>query len=192
MAVATSDEQSRSAAEHAAGGAGRRPQPRVRRPGLILLAAVTFALLATAALVSLGSTPNAVRGSASGTAGLHVALTATHRGAADCGGGPSGPTQCSPDPGVVSPPHHHGSPNDGVTRNGPSTVHVVFTQAGTERGDATAGPSVRVDDADTPGARLLSDPTEDTDTSVTTVDNKVQIFFGNISAARAHQFTSSL
>jgi hypothetical protein len=84
-------------------------------------------------------------------------------------------------------------PTNGTTKNGASSVHIVFTQAGAERWDALIGANFPKDAPSSLGERAPPDPTvEATDTSVATVDNKVQISFGNISAARVQQFASSL
>jgi hypothetical protein len=96
-------------------------------------------------------------------------------------------------PGAITPSHHHARPTNSTTKNGSSTVHIVFTQAGVERRDAIASANLPKDVLSILGDQVLSDPTiEATNTSVTGVDSKVQLFFGNICSARVHQFTSSL
>ncbi len=94
--------------------------------------------------------------------------------------------------GAITPSHHHVKRSNGTTRNGSSVVHIVFTQAGTERWDSTSTSLPR----DVPSLledQVVSDSiTQLANTSIATVDNKVQISFGNISAARTQQFSSSL
>lgn len=102
-------------------------------------------------------------------------------------------TRDLPGPGAITPSHHDAKPTNGTTKNGSSTVHIVFTQAGVERREAIASATLYKDAPSTLGDQVLSDPTiEMTKPSITAVDNKVQLFFGNISSARVHQFTSSL
>jgi len=165
-----------------------------------LTSAVMFVLLAACALVCLSPT---VRGStpAAGAAGLHrspgvVADRASaHSDSLDTGvEGPGSSTNSSPlGPHAHAASHHSVKPTNGTTKNGASSVHIVFTQAGAERWDALVGASFFKDVRSSLGERAPPDPTvEATNTSVTTVDSKVQISFGNLSAARAHQFASSL
>jgi hypothetical protein len=88
---------------------------------------------------------------------------------------------------------HHAKPANGTTKNGSSTVHIVFTQAGAERWDAVAGANFHKHVASVLGDHVLSDPIiEPTNTFITTFDGNVQISFGNLSAALAHHFASSL
>ena len=69
----------------------------------------------------------------------------------------------------------------------------MFTQAGAERWDAADSGELHRDVTFPVGDHVPSDPTlEPTNTSLTTFDGKVQILTGNLSAARAHQFASSL
>jgi hypothetical protein len=84
-------------------------------------------------------------------------------------------------------------PTNGTTQNGTSSVHIVFTQAGVERWEALIGEPLPKGIPCSLGERAPPDPTvEATNTSLTTVDSKVQISFGNLNAARVQQFTSSL
>lgn len=96
-------------------------------------------------------------------------------------------------PHVVTMSHRDAKPANVTTKNGSSTVHIVFTQAGAERWDTVPSANFLIDVAFLLGYHVLSDPTiEPTNTSFTTLDGKVQILFGNLSAAQAHQFASSL
>jgi hypothetical protein len=161
------------------------------RRRLTLMAAVTFVLLAACALVSLSPTPSGFRTPAAGAAGLHrssgrVVGDVVSAQTFQAGRG-------RPDPGAITPSHHDARPTNGTTKNGSSTVHTVFTQAGVERRDAIASANLYKDVPSAFGDQVLSDPNvETTNTSITAVDSKVQLFFGNICSARVHQFTSSL
>ena len=96
-------------------------------------------------------------------------------------------------PNVITLSHHNAKPTNGTTKNGASTVHIVFTQAGAERWDTAASANCHKYVACVLGDHVLSDPIiEPTNDSITTFDSKVQILFTNLSAARAHQFASSL
>jgi hypothetical protein len=121
-------------------------------------------------------------------------IVAAHPSGLGSGVGQSGPaTRGLLGPGVITPSHHDTKPTNGTTKNGSPTAHIVFTQAGIERRDAVASANLYKDVPSAFGDQVLSDPTvETTNTSITEVDNKVQLFFGNICSARVHQFTSSL
>ena len=94
---------------------------------------------------------------------------------------------------LITLSHHNAKPANVPTKNGPPTVHIVFTQAGAERWDAADSGELHRDVTFPVGDHVPSDPTlEPTNTSLTTFDGKVQILTGNLSAARAHQFASSL
>jgi hypothetical protein len=166
-----------------------------------LTSAVTFVLLAACALVCLSPTVGGFRTSASGTAGLHgssgvvvgdlASLRSNSVGTGAEGAGPGNSSTHGLHAHAAS--HHSVKPTSGTTKNGPSSVHIVFTQAGAERWDALVGANSLKDVSSSLGERAPPDPTvEATNTSLTTVDSKVQISFGNISAARAQQFASSL
>ena len=168
------------------------------RRRLSLTSAVTFVLLAACALVCLSPTVSGFRTSA---AGLHRSprvvvggLASAHSNSLDTGVEGSGSTSSStPDLHAHAASHHSGKPTNGTTKNGAPSVHTVFTQASTERWDALVGDNSPNDVPSSLGDRAPPDPTvEATNTSATTVDSKVQISFGNISAARAQQFASSL
>ena len=132
------------------------------------------------ALAACPSTPTA------GTNAVHSSLL-------DPFAGKSGTTRYLLGPSVITLSHHNAKPAKGATKNGSSTVHIVFTQAGAEPWDAVASANFHKDLACVLGDHVLSDPIiEPTNTSITTFDDKVQIFFGNLSAARAHHFASSL
>ncbi len=122
------------------------------------------------------------------TTGTHVA----HSNLVDTLAGTSGTaTHYLVGPNVITPAHHNAK--HVTTKNGSSTVHIVFTQAGAERWDSAASANFHKDAASIVGEYVLSDPIiEPTNASFTTFDPKVQNFFGNLSAAQAHQFASSL
>jgi hypothetical protein len=168
----------------------RRLEGSSTRRRLTLRAAVTFVLLVACALVSLSSTPSAFRTPAAGAAGLH---NSSGRVVADVVSAQPGQTgRGLPGPGAITPSHHDARHTNSPTKNGSSTVHTVFTQAGIERSDAVTSKLYK-DVPSTLGVHVLPDPTiETTNPSITPVDSKVQLFFGNICSARVHQFTSSL
>lgn len=120
-------------------------------------------------------------------------IARTHQDGLDSGAARDGPvTHVLSSPAAPSSSHHPAQPTKGTAKNGSRTVHVVFTQAGTEGRDAHVGANLQ-DAGDAPGEHALSDVTDETtDTSITSHDGTVHIVFGNIRAARAHQFTSSL
>jgi hypothetical protein len=155
-----------------------------------LTSAVTFVLLAACALVCLSPSVSGFRTPAAAAAGLHRAPGGI---ITDLAGG-SGSTNSSPlGPHAHATSHHSAKPTNGTTKNGASSVHIVFTQAGAERWDALVCANYPKDVPSPLGERAPPDPTvEATDTSVGTVDSTVQISFGNISAAQAQQFASSL
>ena len=114
----------------------RRLEGSSTRRRLTLRAAVTFVLLVACALVSLSSTPSAFRTPAAGAAGLH---NSSGRVVADVVSAQPGQTgRDLPGPGAITPSHHDARHTNSPTKNGSSTVHIVFTQAGVERWDAVA------------------------------------------------------
>jgi hypothetical protein len=161
----------------------------IMRRRLSLTSAVSFVLLAACALVCLSPTASGFRTPAAGTAGPHRApggiVTELARGS-----GSTNSSSLGPHANATS--HHSGKPTNCTTKNA-SSVHIVFTHTGAEGGDDLLRAN---DPKDVPSSlreRAPPDPTvEATNTSVTTVDSKVQISFGNISAVRAQQFASSL
>jgi SecDF, P1 head subdomain len=125
---------------------------------------------------------------------LTEGTNAAHSSLLDSLAGKSGtPTRYLLGPRVNTLSHHNAKPANVTTKNGPSIVHIVFTQAGAERWDAVASANLHKVVAFIFGDDALSDPIiEPTNTCFTTFDEKVQIFFGNLSAAQAHQFASTL
>jgi preprotein translocase subunit SecD len=164
------------------------------RRRVIVAAAVTFVLLVTGALVSLSPTPSGFRTPAAGAAAHTADTNATQSRPLDSLAGRSGvATRYLLGPSVITPSHHNAKPTNVTTKNGPTTVHIVFTQAGAERWDTVASANFHKDVAFIFGNHVLSDPTiEPTNSSFTTFDGKVQIIFSNLNAAQAHQFASSL
>ena len=173
----------------------------IMRRRFSVTSAVTFVLLAACALVCLSPTVSGFRTSASGTTGLHESsrvvvgdLASAHSDSLDTGLEGPGFTKSSPvSQHAHAASHHSVKPTNGTTKNGASSVHIVFTQAGAERWDALVGATFPKDVPCSLGERAPPDSTvEATNTSPATVDCKVQISFGNLSAARAQQFASSL
>jgi preprotein translocase subunit SecD len=164
------------------------------RRRLSVASAVTFVLLVTSALVSLSPTPSGIRTPAAGAAAFTAGTNAAHSSLLDSLAGKSGTaTRYLLGPSAITPSHHKAKPANVTTKNGSPTVHIVFTQAGAERWDAVASANFHKDVAFIVGDHDLSDPIiEPTNSSFTTFDGKVQILFGNLSAAQAHQFASSL
>jgi hypothetical protein len=185
-------------------GAGSAPKCHDRanmQRRFSLTSAVTFVLLAACALVCLSPTVSGFRAPAAGAVGLHrspggvvAVLASAHSNSRDAGiEGPGSPSSSPLSQHAHAAPHHSVKPTNGTTKNGASSVHIVFTQAGAERWDAHVVAEFPKDVPALLGERSPPDPTtEATNTSVATVDSKVQISFGNISAARAQQFASSL
>jgi hypothetical protein len=95
---------------------------------------------------------------------------------------------------AVTPSRHDTSPTNGTTKNGSSAVHIVFTQAGAERWDALTSTNFHKDLAGTSADRLLRDlhAEQSSNTSSTVFDDDVRILSSNLSAAKTHQFASSL
>lgn len=173
----------------------------IMRRRFSLTSTVTFVLLGACALVCLSPTVSGSRVPAAGAAGLHRSaagavadLASSHSDSLETGVEGPGFTNSSPlSQHAHAASHHSVKPTTGTTKNGASSVHIVFTQAGAERWDALLGAVFPQDVPCSLGERAPPDPTvEATNTSPTTVDSKVQISFGNIRAARAQQFASSL
>ena len=173
----------------------------IMRRRFSLTSAVTFVLLAACALVCLSPTVSGFRAPAAGAAGLHISpggvagdLASAHSDSLDPGvEGPGSTNSSTLGPHAHAASHHSVKPTNGTTKNGASSVHIVFTQAGAERWDALVGATFPKDVPCSLGERAPPDSTvEATNTSPATVDCKVQISFGNLSAARAQQFASSL
>jgi hypothetical protein len=94
--------------------------------------------------------------------------------------------------GQTSSSHHDAKPRNGTTGNGTSTIHTVFTQAGTERWDS-AGNDLDKSGPGPLGDVLRSEPlTDSTDASFTPYDDSVQLHFNNLEAVEAHHSASSL
>lgn len=167
---------------------------------LSLTSAVTFVLLGACALVCLSPTMNGRRVTAAGAAGLHGSstsvvadLASAHSNSRNTSGEGPETNRAPLGEHAHAASHHSVKPTNGTTQNGTSSVHIVFTQAGVERWEALIGEPLPKGIPCSLGERAPPDPTvEATNTSLTTVDSKVQISFGNLNAARVQQFTSSL
>jgi preprotein translocase subunit SecD len=160
------------------------------RRRLTVVWAVTFALLVASALVSLSPTPGGFRAPTAGAAGVHTSSVSAVADRVPAGKPATAPRYLL-GPSVITPTHHDAK--HVTSKNSSSTVHIVFTQAGAERWDAVTSANLLKDATLTFGDHVPSDPiVEPTNYSFSTFDGKVQISFGNLSAAQAHQYASSL